>query len=172
MRWAVREAERTVAIRLVIGPSPRRLDLTHLPELGRGTVLRDGGDAVLLSYGPVMLNEALVAAENLAERRARCARHRDALAQPARRRLARGRGCDVRAPLRPRGPRAGRRPGDGLRAALSGRLVTVFGVEGWPACGAPDEALRFHGLDGASLAARIAAAAGRGAERAASSAAR
>ena len=52
----------------MIGPSPRRLDLTHLPELGRGTVLRDGGDAVLLSYGPVMLNEALVAAENLAER--------------------------------------------------------------------------------------------------------
>ena len=68
VRWAVREAEGTVAIRLVIGPSPRRLDLTHLPELGRGTVLRDGGDAVLLSYGPVMLNEALVAAENLAER--------------------------------------------------------------------------------------------------------
>ena len=47
--------------------------------------------------------------------------------------------------------------GDGLRAALPGRVVTVFGVEGWPACGTPDEALRFHGLDGASLAARIAA---------------
>ena len=46
--------------------------------------------------------------------------------------------------------------GDGLRAALPGRAVTVFGVEGWPACGTPDEALRFHGLDGASLAARIA----------------
>jgi hypothetical protein len=36
-------------------------------------------------------------------------------------------------------------------------VVTVFGVEGWPACGTPDEALRFHALDGASLAARIAA---------------
>ena len=35
--------------------------------------------------------------------------------------------------------------------------VTVFGVEGWPACGTPAEALRFHGLDGASLADRIAA---------------
>ena len=40
---------------------------------------------------------------------------------------------------------------------LPGRVVTVFGVEGWPACGTPDEALRFHALDGASLAARIAA---------------
>ena len=27
--------------------------------------------------------------------------------------------------------------GDGLRAALPGRVVTVFGVEGWPACGTP-----------------------------------
>ena len=46
--------------------------------------------------------------------------------------------------------------GDGLRAALPGRAMAAFGVEGWPACGTPDEALRFHGLDGASLAARIA----------------
>jgi hypothetical protein len=38
---------------------------------------------------------------------------------------------------------------------LEGRVVTVFGVEGWPACGAPLEALRYHGLDGASLADRI-----------------
>jgi transketolase len=36
--------------------------------------------------------------------------------------------------------------------------VTVFGVEGWPACGTPVEALRLHGLDGASLADRIALA--------------
>ena len=36
---------------------------------------------------------------------------------------------------------------------------TVFGVEGWPACGTPTEALRHHGLDGASLAERIAAVA-------------
>jgi hypothetical protein len=31
----------------------------------------------------------------------------------------------------------------------------VIGVDGWPACGTPVEALRFHGLDGASLAHRI-----------------
>ena len=39
---------------------------------------------------------------------------------------------------------------------LDGRVVTVFGVDGWPACGTPHEALRYHGLDGASLADRIA----------------
>jgi len=173
VRWAAREAEGTVAIRLVIGPSPRRLDVTHLPELGRGTVLRDGGDAVLLSYGPVMLNEALVAAENLAERGVLAVR---VVAMPWLNRFDADWLAAEVAPfehlfvLEDHAPVGGL--GDGLRAALPGRVVTVFGVEGWPACGAPDEALRFHGLDGASLAARIAAAAGRGAERAASSAAR
>ena len=38
---------------------------------------------------------------------------------------------------------------------LDDRAVTVFGVEGWPACGTPPEVLRFHRLDGASLAGRI-----------------
>jgi hypothetical protein len=31
----------------------------------------------------------------------------------------------------------------------------IFGVEGYPACGTPAEALNFHGLDGASLAEAI-----------------
>ena len=47
--------------------------------------------------------------------------------------------------------------GDTLRRTLGTHEVTVFGVEGWPACGTPHEALRQHGLDGASLADRIAA---------------
>ena len=45
---------------------------------------------------------------------------------------------------------------------LDGRSLTVFGVEGWPACGTPPEALRHHRLDGASLAERISAAAAAG----------
>ena len=48
--------------------------------------------------------------------------------------------------------------GDALRRELADRPITVFGVEGWPACGTPAEALRFHGLDGRSLAARIRSA--------------
>jgi transketolase len=47
--------------------------------------------------------------------------------------------------------------GDAIRRTLD-RQIIVFGVEGWPACGTPIEALRFHGLDGASLAGRITAA--------------
>jgi transketolase len=48
--------------------------------------------------------------------------------------------------------------GDALRRELPGREVTVCGVDGWPAFGTPPEALRFHGLDGESLAGRIAEA--------------
>ena len=44
--------------------------------------------------------------------------------------------------------------GDALRRQMS-RDVVVFGVDGWPVCGTPSEALRAHELDGASLAARI-----------------
>jgi transketolase len=51
--------------------------------------------------------------------------------------------------------------GDRLLRALvqegllgSGR-VEVIGVEGYPACGTPPEVLRYHGLDGNSLAHRL-----------------
>ena len=50
--------------------------------------------------------------------------------------------------------------GDSLRAALPAHRITIFGVEGWPACGTPAEALRVHALDGASLATRLAASVG------------
>jgi transketolase len=44
--------------------------------------------------------------------------------------------------------------GDTLRRSLR-RPVECFGVEGWPACGTPVEALRHHRLDGRSVAARL-----------------
>ncbi len=68
VRWAVEEAEESVAVRLAIGPSPRRLELPgDAQAVGRGAILREGRDAVLVSYGPVMLHEALLAAERLGE---------------------------------------------------------------------------------------------------------
>ncbi len=38
---------------------------------------------------------------------------------------------------------------------LGARSFVKFAVDGYPACGTPLEVLRFHGLDGASLADRI-----------------
>jgi transketolase len=154
VRWAVDDAAGNVAIRLAIGPSPRRL---HLPEaaVGRGAVIHDGTDALLLAYGPVMLHEALTAAELLDGRL-------QVVNMPWLNRVDVEWVSELAEPfgdvfvLEDHAPVGAL--GDSVRRALDGRAVTVFGVEGWPACGTPGEALRFHGLDGASLADRIALA--------------
>jgi transketolase len=152
LRWAVEDSSGNVAIRLAIGPSPRRLELDGALEPGRGRVVRDGADAVLLAYGPVMLHEALTASELLDRRGVGL----EVVAMPWLNRfdaewLEELHGVRLFV-LEDHAPVGGL--GDGLRRAL-GREVTVFGVEGWPACGTPAEALSAHGLDGASLAARI-----------------
>jgi transketolase len=160
LRWAVEDAEANVALRLAIGPSPRRVELPadHEPVVGRGAVLRDGRDAVLLAYGPVMLHEALLASERLAEDGRLSVRVVD---MPWLNRFDPEWLAGEVAPyehvlvLEDHAPVGAL--GDALRRALQGRAVAVFGVEGWPACGTPGEALRHHGLDGASLADRIAA---------------
>ena len=154
LRWAVADASENVAIRLAIGPSPRRLELPAVAP-GRGAVLHEGTDALLFAYGPVMLHEALTAAE-LLEGRLQVVnmpwlnrvdgRWLAELAEPFAELLV----LEDHAPVGALG--------DALRRTFPGRAVTVFGVEGWPACGTPTEALRFHRLDGESLAERIAAA--------------
>jgi transketolase len=159
VEWAVAEAADSVAIRLAIGPSPRRIELPNDYELvvGRGTVLVPGTDAVALAYGPVMLHETLTAAETLRARGTSLAvvdmpwlnRFDGAWLEEAIAPFAHLFVVEDHAPLGALG--------DALRRELQ-RPVTVYGVEGWPACGTPVEALRFHGLDGASLADRIAAA--------------
>ncbi len=163
LRWAVEDAEENVALRLAIGPSPRRIELParYEPVVGRGTRLRDGRDAVLLAYGPVMLHEALAAAERLANDHGVAVRVLD---MPWLNRfdpdwiaheVASFDHVLVLEDHAPVGALA-----DGLRRVLGDRSVTAFGVEGWPACGTPEEALRFHRLDGASLARRVAESVG------------
>jgi transketolase len=164
VRWAVEQAEENVAIRLAIGPSPRKLEFGDdwRLEVGRGTVVAEGSDALLFAYGPVMLHEALVAAETL---RARGTRLRvvdlpwlnridaDWLAETVAP-FARVFVLEDHAPIGALGDAILR----GLARArlLHDRVMAVFGVEGWPACGTPPEALRHHRLDGASLAERVA----------------
>jgi transketolase len=163
VRWAVEDAPECVALRLAIGPSPRPLELGDGPVTpGRGTVLREGTDVLLFSYGPVMLHEALGAVPLLEERGVDA----QVVAMPWLNRL------DTEwletlvepfddvvvledhAPVGALGTTLARvlaAPGASRRPRL-----TVLGVEGWPACGAPGEALRQHGLDAASVAERVA----------------
>jgi transketolase len=159
VQWAVADAVDSVAIRLAIGPSPRPIELPRDYRLavGRGTVLVEGGDAVALSYGPVMLAETLTAAEALRARGMKLS----VVDMPWLNRFDAAWVGEAIAPFEQIFVVEDHAPvgalGDGLRRELQ-RPVTVYGVEGWPACGTPTEALRFHGLDGASLADRISAA--------------
>jgi transketolase len=157
LRWAVEEAEESVALRLVIGPSPRRIELPagSAAAPGRGSLLRPGDDGVLLAYGPVMLHEALIASELLAVRGVSLA----VVAMPWLNRFDRAWLREEIAVhehvlvLEDHAPVGGL--ADALTRELDDRLVTAFGVEGWPVCGTPTEALQAHGLDGVSLAERI-----------------
>jgi transketolase len=156
LRWAVEDAQENVALRLAIGPSPRSIELTDVATTpGRGTVLREGSDALLFAYGPVLLHEALTAAEALGTRL-------QVVNMPWLNRVDADWLSELVEPFGDIFVVEDHAPvgalGDSLRRHLEGRAVTVFGVEGWPACGTPTEALRFHGLDGASLADRIALA--------------
>jgi transketolase len=160
VRWAVENAAGNVAIRLAIGPSPRRIELSRdeLLTVGRGTVLRDGTDALLLAYGPVLLHEALTASEDL-DRRGDLAVA--VLNMPWLNRFDAGWLDEIAAydhvfVLEDHSPVGGL--ADALRRHVVGGRVVAFGVEGWPACGTPREALRYHGLDGGSIADRLAAA--------------
>ena len=155
LRWAIEDAEESVAIRLAIGPSPRRIELDGGLQPGRGSVLRDGDGPTLLAYGPVLVHEALVAAETLASRgvdlRVVAMSWLNRFDAEWLEELGEEEDVFVLEDHAPVGGLA-----DGLRRALDGRTrVTAFGVEGWPACGTPPEALRAHELDGLSLAARI-----------------
>ncbi len=166
LRYFVADGKGACILRLVIGPSPRAIQLSSDYELkpGRGVALTNGSDAVLFGYGPVMLHEALVAAEELTAKgfglkvvnmpwlnRFDRAWLREVMA-----------GCRAIFVVEDHSPVGGL--GDLLLSGLvTGELLNVrrfnkFGVEGYLACGTPQEALQYHDLDGASLARRIAAA--------------
>jgi len=161
--WCVDTARESCMLRLVIGPSPRliRLPAGHQLTFAKGSVLRDGTDAVLFAYGPVMLHEALTAAE-LLETRGVSLRvvnmpwlnSIDSLW------LETTVGdCGTSFALDDHSVYGGL--GDALLNAfmaspgLCGRRLVKFAVEGHPACGTPTEVLGHHSLSSDRLAERI-----------------
>lgn len=161
LAWAVEQATDNVVLRMNIGPSPGPLLLPpdYVVTEGQGAVLVEPSAApacIAIGYGPVLLHEAVTAAE-----RARDVRVIDL---PWLNRL------DLTWFMQvvPRGSRVvvleDHAPVGGLadflrRTVPSGYMeLEVFGVDGYPACGTPVEALAFHRLDAASLVRRFAAA--------------
>ena len=163
VEFCVRDATENCAVRLAIGPSPRVIPLPdgYRLRFGHGVAVTEGTDGVLLAYGPVMLHEAMVAAEQLGERgfglrvvnvpwlnRVDPSWLADVVSAHSVIHV-----LDDHAPV---GGLADHLVSTLLTAgSLGSRRVVKFAVEGYPACGTPAEALRHHGLDGASLASRI-----------------
>jgi len=163
VEYVINEAVENCLLRLNIGPSPRiiRLPADYHLKQGCGVTLVDGTDAVLLAYGPVMLNEALLAAELLREKDF----HLKVVNMPWLNRVdAQWLDATVsNTPLiyvledhSPVGGLGDRLLNKLIRSDLGGaRRFRIFGVEGYPACGTPAEVLEYHGLDGESLTAKI-----------------
>lgn len=169
LRWCVSQAEHNCMIRLAISPSPRAITLPENYSFspGKGSVVHDGKDAVLFAYGPVMMNEALTAAEVLKEQGVSL----KVVNLPWLNKVDAGWLAEVC---------AGRKflftldnhsgyggIGDlllnGLMSspALRSQLLTKFAIDEIPVCGTPEEALAYHKVDGRSLARRIAGAIGK-----------
>jgi transketolase len=170
LQWCVDQAEQNCMLRLVISPSPRTIVLpeNYRFSFGRGAVVNDGKDAVLFSYGPVMMNEALTAAELLqAEGISLKVVNLPWLNEVDLDWLEEISGdCEYLFSLDNHSGYGGL--GDlllnGLMSSpvLRTRRLTKYAVDEFPACGTPKETLGYHKLDGRSLAARIAGAINKG----------
>jgi len=168
LEWCVNSATHSCMLRLVISPSPRSIPVPRDYSLryGQGCVLSQGRDALLFSYGPVMLNEALTAAEVLGSQgfslkvvNLPWLNHVD------REWLRETVGaCDTLFVLDDHSSCGGL--GDSLLNALMasdglrGKRLIKFAVEEFPACGTPQEVLDYHDLSGQRLVTRILEALG------------
>ena len=133
---------------------------------GRGSVLSEGSDALLFSYGPVMLNEALTAAEVLRDH----GFYLKVVNLPWLNRIdlpwfeETVGACDTLFVLDDHSSCGGL--GDSLLNAvmvsdgLRGKRLVKFAVEDYPACGTPQEVLDYHDLSGQRLVTRILEAMG------------
>ncbi len=161
--YCVNESKENCVLRLVIGPSPEKIQLPKDYKfiIGIGAELTEGNDAILFGYGPVMLHEALAAADYLRkinfglkvinmpwlnkidkdwlkkiikdQKRIFVLEDHSAIGGLADRLL--NALVDIR--------------------EINGKEFTNFGLKEYPECGTPLEVLEYHKLDGKSLAQRI-----------------
>lgn len=157
--YCLNKAPGSTYLRLVSIPCeiPYGLPANYGLERGRGTVLRNGSDVVIIGYGPILLNKAWQAAELLIE---------DSISV----RLVNlpwlnrfdvqwlekaMHGCKLLVTLDNHLLIGGQ--GEMLVAALAGAGVVLpkvvqLGVSGIPVCGMNEEVLCAHGLDSKSIA--------------------
>jgi transketolase len=162
LRWAVADAPGSVYLRLVsLAWDVPDSDLSDAWAVGRGELARPGDDALVVATGPVLLGEAMRAAEQLDNEGLGCA----VLSLPWLRDIdgawlaglagdrpivcldnhlaVGGQGTAVREALAAVAPAAAAR-------------TLVHGITELPRCGTNDEALRAHRLDAPAVAAVVA----------------
>lgn len=163
LEYCINEAKENCVIRLVIGPSPERIELPEDYEfiVGIGTELTDGKDAILFAYGPVMLHEALTAHNILKKINFGL----KVVNMPWLNKIdldwieSVTRNYKNIYVLEDHSIIGGL--GDRILDALanihhfSGKKFEIIGLDDYPECGTPLEVLQYHGLDGKSLAKRI-----------------
>ncbi len=163
LEWCVNEAKDNCMMRLAISPSPRNISLSDDYDFifGKGTVIKEGSNAVIFGYGPVMLNEMLLTAELLDDRGFSL----KVVNMPWLNRVDKNwldevvGECKAIFVLDNHSPYGGL--GDCLLNALNSsqklrtRKFQKLAIEEYPACGTPKEVLRYHKLDGVSLAENV-----------------
>lgn len=161
IRWAIEKNVESSYIRLANLPLKLPFDLpsNYQLEIGRGVFLLDGDDLAIISYGPVMLSEAVKAAKLLKEKGVSVAvinlpwlnridhdwflekiGHFRMLVTLDDHYASMGQGSFIASEL-------AKNSGADPR-----QKMVMFGLQKIPACGRADEVLQFHGLDSKSLA--------------------
>jgi transketolase len=166
-KWAteycVNEAKENCVLRLVIGPSPEKIELPkdYKFKVGVGAKLTEENDALLFGYGPVMLHEALLAVDYLKK----IGFGLKVINMPWLNKIDKGWlekiVSDQKKIFVLEDHSAVGGLGDRLLNAmnemnlLESKTFTNLGLKEYPECGTPWEVLNYHKLDGKSLAQRI-----------------
>ncbi|EPR35555.1 Transketolase domain-containing protein [Alkalidesulfovibrio alkalitolerans DSM 16529] len=136
----------------------------YVPETGRGCVLREGNDAVLISYGPVMLEQACRAAELLAREGVSLRVANLPWLNRVDPRWLADMLADVRALITVDNHYIEGGQGETIAAAMADAGLSTpllrLGLTGTPPCGRNDEVLSAVGLDAGSLAQAVRRALG------------
>ena len=166
-KWAteycVNDAEENCVLRLVIGPSPEKIELPkdYKFEIGIGAELTEGNDAILFGYGPVMLHEALLASDYLKK----IGFGLKVINMPWLNKISKEWLKEIVKDQKKIFVLEDHSAVGGLGDKLLNTLTEIneiagkefinFGLKEYPECGTPWEVLNYHKLDGKSLAQRI-----------------
>lgn len=157
--WCVNEALENCMMRLAISPSPGSVPLPadyHFAP-GKGSVLKVGNDAALFTYGPVMIHEALLASEILANDGIKL----KVINMPWLNRVDNQWLEDVIGDCKRILVVDNHSSYGGLGDLIGNAMISLkkirdiaflkHGINEYPACGTPPEALHYHHLNGKSL---------------------